>query len=148
MKRGHWSMLFVVGGAAALGWAAMAAAVAAVMAYWGGSMSGPELAGWGAVAAPPAGLAGWVCAAAVRRAPAATWPLAVVPGGLLVAAAVLTATSAGLGPMPWDHPKAGPLLAAGLLVLAGGPTFVAGAWARWATRPRAGPGAAPDRPRE
>jgi hypothetical protein len=124
-----------IAGAAVVGWVTMTAALEALAAGFGGTLPLVEAAAWGAAALLPSGLAGWLCAAAAGRSPAATWPLAAAPGLLLAAAAVVTGLSATLGRMPWDHPKAGPLLIAGLFVLSSGPTFLAGLWARWVARP-------------
>jgi hypothetical protein len=108
----------------------MAATIVAAVDCGSGTVSVLEVAGWGAAAVLPSGLAGWLCATVARR-DAAAWPLVAAPGGLLALAAGLTAASFFLGPMPWDHSKLGPLLIAGLLVLCSGPTFLAGVWARW-----------------
>jgi hypothetical protein len=135
MSRFSTSLVVPVGGAIVVAWATMTAAMAALIVYTGGRISLLEAVVWGTVAVLPAGLGGWLCAAVAQRARAATWPLAVAPGALLAAAAGMTAASAVLGRMPWDHDKAGPLLIAGLLVLASGPTFLGGVWARRVTPP-------------
>lgn len=142
--RNSISLAVVTGGAVAIGWSTLAGVLALLTAWEGGVLSFESSIGFGAVAAVPAGLGGWFCAAAVRWFPAATWPLVLAPVGLLAVAGGLTFASAACGPMPWDDPKMGPLLIALLAALASGPTFLACAWARWAAQPTADVGAAPD----